>query len=252
MCMVRGTPKSCGGGPERVVVGVAVGPVRVDVGGDGEAPHAPSGGPLHLGQRDLDVGQAEAADAEQAVGRDRAVVEHPVVVALEHRRDHVAVGDGEGEHVERRVHHLAHDAVDRLLVEPLVRVAHARVQALVAPGDALVGPGVVEAVAGDAEAADGDRECIGQDEPVARPPLPVVLDPGSTRAEAALQALEHLSGLDHVGVTREVAHHHHSRPPPPGGESGRRRQPSAVVTARANSAVPAVPPWSTGRTRPSA
>jgi hypothetical protein len=81
-------------------------------------------------------------------------------VPLEHRRDHVAVGNGEGEHIERGIHHLAADAVDRLLVESLVRVADSRVQACVTAGDALVGLGIVETIPGDAEAAHGNREGI--------------------------------------------------------------------------------------------
>ena len=64
-----------------------------------------------------------------------------------------------------------HDPVEGLLVEAAVRVADARVQAVVAAGDALVGRRVVEAVAGDAEPADRDREHAGQHEPVAGRPL---------------------------------------------------------------------------------
>jgi hypothetical protein len=127
-------------------------------------------------------------------------------VAFEHGSDDIPVWDGEGEHVERRVHHLAADAVDGLLVEALLRVPDARVQALVPPGDALVGLGVVETVAGDAQSAHGDRERVRQDEPVTGLVLPVVLDPWCSRAEPALQTLEHLFGFDDVGVTREVAH----------------------------------------------
>ena len=129
-------------------------------------------------------------------------------MAGEHGGDHVAVGDGEREHIERRVHDLSDDPVDRLLVQSLVGVEDAGVETLVSPGDPFVRLRVVQAIACDAEAPDGDREGVGQDEPVARPVVPVVLDPRRPGAELALQPLEHLSGFDDVGVTREVAHQH--------------------------------------------
>src|SRR4051794_10883072 len=101
---------------------------------------------------------------------------------------------------------LAGDTVEVLLVEALVGVLDARVEPLVAAGDQLGRLGIVEPVAGDPEATDRHRRHPREDQPVAGPALVVVLDPGSARSEALIQAVEDLTRLDDVRVAGVVAH----------------------------------------------
>jgi hypothetical protein len=93
-------------------------------------------------------------------------------------------------------------------IPSLVGIQDAGVETVVSTSNPFVRLWVVEAIARDAEATDGDRKSVGEDEPVARPIVPVVLNPRRPGAELALQPLEHLPGFDDVGVTGEVTHQH--------------------------------------------
>ena len=196
-----------GTGPEGVEVGVAVRLGRVDVGGDGEAAYAELGRAVDLGNRALHVGQGQAADTNEAVAVDRAVVEHPVVVVAEGGVAHLVIGNGKGEHRQARIHHLADDAVLGLLVEPSGRIHHAGVEAVVALLDAGMGGRVGQAGAGNAQPAHRNgADAAGQHQPGARLVVVVLADERRPIAEPVRESCIDLGCLDHVRVTRVVPH----------------------------------------------
>ena len=173
--------------------------------GDGDASDPHGRDPLELGHGFVHVGQGQASHADQALGILAAVVADPVVVPAEDGVRHLPVGEREGDHVDARVHDLAHDAVLLLLLEPGAGVEHPLVETLVSPPDELVGGGVVQAVPGDAEAAHGDGE-LPQGDGGALAPV-VAQHLRRPAPEVLLQPLEHLGRLNHVGVARVVDGH---------------------------------------------
>ena len=81
------------------------------------------------------------------------VVANPVIVALKHGLDHIALGIGKGCHIDAGIHDFTDNPIRLLLCEACGRVGHPRVQSLIAPRHEFVGFGIVQTMPRDAEAS---------------------------------------------------------------------------------------------------
>ena len=166
--------------------------------GDGDAEDSHFCDAVKLLDGRLDVRKRDAGDADQPLRGVAAVVADPIVVTFEDCVRNLAVGVGEGEHVEAGVHHLSDDPVGRLFLEALDRIEDAGVHALPALGDELLGLRVVQAVPGDAEATDGDGEVCELEESAGA--AAGISEDLRRPLTEAVEPLKDLRCLYHVGI----------------------------------------------------
>ena len=113
-----------GGGPERIVVGVAIGLFIRWRGPDHRPPQALVGTPFEFGHTSVNIFERHQPDADQPVGIIAAILGHKVVIGPEAGTPQSGVVQAVQHHAERGVQHLGRHPVPVLFFEAFGRIPH--------------------------------------------------------------------------------------------------------------------------------